>query len=433
MKFDFLHPADQLVMIMDRIYSNDLTTMSGGNISIKDEEGDVWITPSGIDKGNLTRGDICQVKPDGTVIGKHRPSVELPFHLKVYEVRPDMSAVVHAHPPALVSYSLTRTSPLTNIIPTPHIMIGKVGIAKYEVPGSLKLGENIAKIFAEGSNAVIMENHGVVTCGEDVYTAFARFETLEYCAQLNIQSKKLGEPTGLSEEQITYAKSRSEAKLGEFFPIITSEEKEVRYQMCNLIHRAYKKGLFTSTQGTFSQRLSGADSFIITPTNTDRLYIEPSELVRVDGGRREVGKRPSRSVLLHRQIYKDHPEINSIAIAHPVNVMAFGITRTELDARTIPESYIMMRTLKRAPFGSTYSDAQSISKSVSESSPLLLVENDCILVTGKSMLNCFDKLEVADFTAKTIISTKSIGKAVRISDKEVADINAAFNLTEEKE
>ena len=429
MKFEFLHPADQLVMIMDRIYSNGMTTMSGGNISIRDEEGDVWITPSGIDKGTLSRGDICQIKPDGTVIGKHKPSVELPFHQKVYQTRPDMRAVVHAHPPALVSYSLARKAPLTDIIAPPHIVIGKVGIAKYEVPGSEKLGRNIAKIFAQGCNAVIMENHGVVACGEDVFTAFARFETLEYCAALNLQSHKLGTPVSLTAQQIAFAKARNEARMGEFIPQDrTSEEKEARYTMCNLIRRAYVKKLVNSTQGTFSQRLKGADSFVITPTNSDRLYLEPSDLVRIDNGLREAGKKPSRSVFLHRHIYAKHPEINAIIIAHPVNVMAFGITRSELDARTIPESYIMMRALSREPFGTTYTDVQRISDRLSESSPLILVENDCLLVSGKSMLNCFDKLEVSEFTAKTLISVKSIGEPVRISDAEVRDINKAFNL-----
>ena len=85
MRFDLLHPADQLVMIMQRIYEYGMTTTSGGNLSIRDENGDVWITPSGIDKGALTRQDICCVKPDGTVIGPHKPSVELPFHLDIYK------------------------------------------------------------------------------------------------------------------------------------------------------------------------------------------------------------------------------------------------------------------------------------------------------------------------------------------------------------
>ncbi|MFO7294947.1 MAG: class II aldolase/adducin family protein, partial [Clostridia bacterium] len=105
MKFELLHPADQIVMIMERIYRYGMTTTSGGNISILDDNGDIWITPSGIDKGSLHRNDIIRVKPDGTIDGIHKPSVELPFHEMIYQKRPDIKAIIHAHPPALVAFS----------------------------------------------------------------------------------------------------------------------------------------------------------------------------------------------------------------------------------------------------------------------------------------------------------------------------------------
>ena len=108
MKFELLHPAEQLVMIMDRIYDYGMTTTSGGNLSILDDNGDIWITPSGIDKGSLTPKDIICVKPDGTIEGIHKPSVELPFHIKIYQKRPDIKAIIHAHPPALVAFSIVR-------------------------------------------------------------------------------------------------------------------------------------------------------------------------------------------------------------------------------------------------------------------------------------------------------------------------------------
>ena len=146
-----MHPAEQIVMLINRVYQKGLTTTSGGNLSIMDSEGVIWITPSGIDKGSLTPADICKVLPDGTVIGKHKPSVELPFHKLVYKTRPDVSAVLHAHPPALVSFSLIRKAPDVNIIPTPHQVCGEVGIAKYEVPGSEALGKNVAAAFAAAS------------------------------------------------------------------------------------------------------------------------------------------------------------------------------------------------------------------------------------------------------------------------------------------
>jgi len=169
--FDLLHPSDQLVMIMERIYGYGMTTTSGGNLSIKDDNGDIWITPAGIDKGNLTRKDIILVKPDGTVIGIHRPSSELPFHQQVYQKRPDLRAVLHAHPPALVAFSIVRKTPNTKILPSTHHACGKVGMAPYDLPGSIALGEKIAAVFEEGCDTVMLENHGVVAAAESIYRA----------------------------------------------------------------------------------------------------------------------------------------------------------------------------------------------------------------------------------------------------------------------
>lgn len=428
MKFELLHPKDQLVMMMDRIYRYGLTTTSGGNISILDGDGDIWITPGGIDKGSLTREDIVCVKPDGSVLSKHKPSVELPFHKLVYETRPDVRCVLHAHPPALVSYSLLRKAPDTRIIANAEIVCGKVGIAGYEIPGSMKLGKNIAKEFKAGRNVVMMDNHGVVVCGNDIFEAFKRFETLEYCAKLDIKSNILGKAVPLTEDQIDIARNRRLADLSEFIPSEHgSAEREARREMADFVKRSYRQHLFTSTQGTISVRL-GPDSFLITPHNVDRCYLEPEDIVRIDHGWREAGKIPSKSVLVHKSILENHPGINSVIIAHPTNVMAFGITRSEIDSRTIPESYINMRRVQTLPFGTLHRQPEKASELASLSSPVVVVENDAVLVVGSSLLKAFDTLEVADFTADTLMQSRLIGKAVPISDKEVEDIEKAFHL-----
>ena len=152
------------------------------------------------------------------------------------------------------------------------------------------------------------------------------------------------------------------------------------------------------------------------------------DIVRVDHGWKEAGKLPSRSVLLHKRIYEMHPEINSVIIAHPTNVMAFGVTKTEIDSRTIPKSYINMRSVQSVPFGSSITDIEKTASMISNHSPVLLVENDCVIVGGTSLINAFDRLEVTDFTAKTLIQAKQLGTPVRISDEEVEVINKVFHL-----
>jgi len=108
---DLTHPRDEILHTMERIYRYRMTTTSGGNLSIRDDDGSVWITPARVDKGSLRRDDVIRVRPDGTADGPHRPSSEFPFHRAVYAARPDLRAIVHAHPVALVAFSICRRVP----------------------------------------------------------------------------------------------------------------------------------------------------------------------------------------------------------------------------------------------------------------------------------------------------------------------------------
>lgn len=428
MNFKLLHPADQIVMIMERIYGYGMTTTSGGNLSIIDENGDIWITPGGIDKGSLTRKDIVRVKADGTIIGNHKPSMELPFHRLVYQKRPDVKAVLHAHPPALVAFSIVRKIPDTRIIPNARLVCGDVGMAEYDLPGSIQLGEKIAAVFEKGYNTVMLENHGVVVAQSDLFKAFMAFETLDFCARLEIKANKIGKPVSLSDRYIDILKNKQHVHMDEFIPSShSSVENEARREMCELIHRSYNQKLFTSTQGTFSQRL-GDNSFLITPYMVDRKYLDAGDLVRIDNGMREAGKMPSRSVMLHKRIYEKHPYVNSVIIAHPPNIMAFAVTQKSFDSRTIPESYIMLRDVPRIPFGSSFMQIEMTADIFKEDTPVVLVENDCVIVAGNSLLNAFDRLEVAEYSAKAIIASEDLGEIVSIDQASVEDINKAFNL-----
>lgn len=428
MNFDLLHPADQLVMIMERIYHYGMTTTSGGNLSILDENGDIWITPGSIDKGSLTRKDIIQVKPDGTIIGIHKPSSEFPVHERIYRMRPDIKGILHAHPPALVAFSIVRKIPETRLIPNFAQICGTVSMAPYDVPGSIGLSKKIAAEFSKGHNVVMLENHGVFVGASDLFKAFMSFETLDYCARLQIEAASLGNLKVLSDKNVKLSKEKQHVVMDEFVNnTYGSEERAARRDMCALIKRAYDQQLFTSTQGTFSQRLSDG-SFLITPYHKDRKYLEEDDLVRVVNNWREAGKIPSRSVTLHKKIYEKHPDINSIIIAHAPYTMAFAVTDAEFDSRTIPESYIMLRNVKKIPFGASFLQPDMTADLFNDMTPILLVENDCVIVTGTSLLNAFDKLEVMEYSAKAVVSSKALGEIVSISDGEVKDLREAFHF-----
>ena len=428
MRFDLMHPADQLVMIMQRIYQYGLTTTSGGNLSIRDENGDVWITPSGIDKGNLTRSDMIQIKPDGSLAGMHRPSVELPLHLEIYRTRPDLSAILHAHPPTMIAFSLVRRVPNIRLVTDVLTICGDVGVAEYAVPGSDLLGQNIAIRFREGFNTVLMENHGCVIGAGDLFSAFMAFETLDFSGKLEIDALKLGQPRALTEAQLEAAAAPRNTAMDEFtHRTASSLERAARRDMCTFIHRSYDQRLFTSTQGTYSQRVNGT-SFLITPFNKDRKYLQPEDLVLIKNGMSQAGKTPSRSVFLHQAIYEAHPGIGSVLIAHAPSIMAFAVTDTPFDSRLIPESYISLRDVIKRPFLSATNDIPGTVAAFSHKTPVIIVENECVVVTGRDLLNAFDRLEVLEFSARAVIAAKEIGAPVLIDDEQIKEINRAFSL-----
>jgi L-fuculose-phosphate aldolase len=421
-----MHPRDQVAEIISRIYKGGLTTTSGGNISLIDESGDIWVTPAAVDKGSLTNKDIMCVKNDGSIVGPHRPSSEYPFHKAILKIRPDLKAVIHAHSPALVAFSIVRQIPNTNIIFQANAVCGPIGYAPYELPGSEELGETIAKEFAKGYFAVILENHGIVVGGSDMNDAYERFETLEFCARAQIRAKTIGEPKFLTEEQINKFEDKT-LSVPESLNLVDypSDEREIRSDICRIVRRACDQGLMISTYGTVSVRWREND-FLITPRNKSRWDIEPDDIVQIKGGKREPGKLPSRSVQMHAEIYKRNPDINAIVLTQTPNAMAFSITGNKFDDRTIPESWILLQDVPILPFEAHFSVDDTVTSAIGPKTPAVVVQNDAIIVTGKSLLHAFDRLEVAEFSARSLIYSAPLGKMVPINDKQIDDLRKKF-------
>ena len=385
-----MHPRDQIVLIINRIYNKGMTTTSGGNVSIIDDQGDIWITPSGIDKGNLRPGDINCIKADGIITGKHKPSSEFPFHRAIYQMRPELKAIIHAHPPALVSFSIAHRIPDTNIVPQAKYICGPIGYADYDVPGSEELGEKIASVFVQGYNAVIMENHGTVVGGTDMKDTYQRFETLEFCARTIIYANTIGKVKYLSDAQIDTFEAQIPALQPEMEAVTyPSDERERREEIIRIVRRACEQGLMTSTYGTVSVRWRG-DDFLITPTNVLRWDIDRDDIVQIKGGAREPGKLPSRAVWLHQEIYRRNPHINSVIITQSPYLMAFSLTGNKFNVRTIPESWIFLQDVPSVPFGSQFAGQETIPKLISKDTPAVIIENDAVLITGDKLLQTFD-------------------------------------------
>ena len=417
---------------MDRIYRYRMTTTSGGNLSIRDACGDIWISPARVDKGNLNRGDIIRVRPDGQFDGPHPPSSELPFHQAIYAARPDIQAIVHAHPVALVAFSICRQTPNTRLFHQAHWVCGQIGFAPYACPGSQQLGSHIAAQFKVGCASVILENHGVVVGGESMGQAFERFEAFEFAGKTIIKAAKLGPVRYLDDAQLQQAALRS-VDFESFTPAVaSSEERELRRQLCDFVRRGCRQRLLISTEGSFSARLPTTselnEAFLITPTQRDRERLRIDDLVLINGERRESGKLASRAANAHAAIYRRHPNIHAIVLAHPVNATAFSVTDSALDVRTIPESYLFLRDVQRVPYGAQYRNNGDIANYVSSSSPAAILENDGVLVTGRSVLDAFDRLEVLESTAEAVINARSIANISSMPNSVIEELRSAFGL-----
>jgi L-fuculose-phosphate aldolase len=405
-----LRPEEEIVATMQRIYGCRMTTSSGGNLSIRDEAGDLWITPARVDKGTLRAEDVVCVRGDGVVAGRHPASSELPLHLAIYEARPELRAILHAHSTALVAFSLARQTPETRLTAEARRICGAAGFAAFELPGSSSLGRRVAGAFSSGCNAVILENHGVVTAGGSLEEAFQRFETLETVAQTVIRARLLGgEVRYLSDAQIEQGR---EAILRLALPADGTGpdggEEEARRVLSEFVRRAYRQRLFTSAQGCFSARLA-AGGFLITPDGGDRGGMEGSALVRVDADQVAHGGKPDAMAAVHAAIYRAQPAVGAVIAASPVNAMAFAAAGAELDARTIPESYWIVRRPGRIGYG-TLADPEAAAGAISLQNPVLLIENGGAMVAGRDVLQAFDRMEVLESTAETLINLRAVGE-----------------------
>jgi L-fuculose-phosphate aldolase len=149
MPISLIPPCDEIVHTTERIYRNRMTTTSGANVSIRESSGQVWITPAGIDQGRLRREGMGCVHADGSHSGPHKPSSELPFHLQIYNSRPDLFAIIPAHPVAWL-FQPRPTGPRRSPVPSGAPSLWRCRIL---LPtGCQAWGERIAETFAQGYN-----------------------------------------------------------------------------------------------------------------------------------------------------------------------------------------------------------------------------------------------------------------------------------------
>lgn len=187
-----------------KIYNDKLTNGTGGNLSILNrDEGIFAITPSGIPYTEIRICDIAVLDLRGNQLeGNKKPSSEVELHRIFYRNRKDIDAIIHTH-----TINATVLSCLNWDLPALHYMVALAGpdvrCAKYATYGTSQLAENAFEAMKD-RKAVILANHGLLAGGRDIENAFSITEEIEYCAELYIKAKSIGEPVILSNEEMEY-------------------------------------------------------------------------------------------------------------------------------------------------------------------------------------------------------------------------------------
>ncbi len=176
----------EIVWFSKLMYERGYIVASDGNMSARINENLYLITPSGKRKGELKVSQILLVNNHGTVIeGNLKPSIEMWMHIWIYEVRPDVNAIVHGHPPYATAFSFQMPREYEPLVPEIKEHLGSFGFVPYRPPGSRELAE-LVKEKCKDHNVLILHKHGVVTLGENLEDAFNRLERLEF--ELKVRS-----------------------------------------------------------------------------------------------------------------------------------------------------------------------------------------------------------------------------------------------------
>lgn len=194
--------AADLVFFGRMLHERHYLSGTDGNLSIRRPFGNILITPSGVSKHLMRAEDVIVVDKNGQKIGggPGMPSTEMRMHLVIYSMRPDVGAVVHAHPCTATAFACVGMDLSQSTCSELVLSLGKIPLAPYAPPGSSCLGEALRPYISD-YDAILMESHGVVAYGSDIERAYLNMETAEHCARITLVAHLLGGRTTLSEEE----------------------------------------------------------------------------------------------------------------------------------------------------------------------------------------------------------------------------------------
>jgi len=191
-----------VVRVCENLDARQLVAGRDGNVSVRISDTTVLVTPAGVRKGDVGVDDLLLVdRRGGSVEGRGRASTETGMHLRIYELRPEVRAVVHAHPPVATGFAAAGIALGECVLPEVIVGLGRVPLARYATPGTPELSASLAPVIRD-HDAWLLQNHGAVSVGPDVLEAYGRMETVEHSARILLVARLLGGAAPLTRPQV---------------------------------------------------------------------------------------------------------------------------------------------------------------------------------------------------------------------------------------
>jgi L-fuculose-phosphate aldolase len=192
-----------IVEVGRRMYARGYTASNDGNISVRLGADRLLMTPKSVCKGFMTPDMMCITDLEGRKLqGDRDPSSETLMHLEVYRQRPDVQAVVHAHPPTATGFAVAGIPLDRAVLAEVLTTLGSIPIAEYATPSTKELPEAVRK-YIKAHDGMLLANHGALTVGGDLFSAYYKMETIEHFATISLVARMLGRENLLSREEVT--------------------------------------------------------------------------------------------------------------------------------------------------------------------------------------------------------------------------------------
>jgi L-fuculose-phosphate aldolase len=209
----------EIVAVCRRLFERGLIAGPDGNVSVRVAPDRILVTPSGMSKVDVREHDLVELDLTGRQLrGSHRASSEVAMHLRAYRRRPDVNAVVHAHPPVATGFAVAGETFEACVLPEMIFQVGWVPLVPYATPGTEDVADRFEPYLAE-HDAFLMANHGATTLGRTLVSAHQRMESLEHTARILLTARLLGRVNTLGPADVdAVVAARRRATPGEVYP-----------------------------------------------------------------------------------------------------------------------------------------------------------------------------------------------------------------------